>query len=231
MNFILPPLFGFIIDGTIKGIFAGYVFIGLARAVQQHMTFCVNSLCHYLGSRKYTTNTSGDIWWMSLLLLGENYHNFHHAFASDYRNGHRWYHMDAHKWIIYLMSKCGLAWDLIVTHKARIISKMQDVDSKITTKLENHLLSMEDRLSKLVTIATNKIQDLNKSAASVISHNVEKVLRFQEMSELLIHKINTIKKQMQILNRSSENLIKKAEIELQKLEKFGVNIGIIPRSF
>jgi DnaJ-class molecular chaperone len=64
--------------------------------VQQQVTFFVNSLCHFVGTQKYTNGTSRDIWWLALLLLGENWHNFHHAFPSDYRNGHKWHQFDVH---------------------------------------------------------------------------------------------------------------------------------------
>lgn len=65
------------------------------------------------------------------MLLGENWHNFHHAFASDYRNGHKWYQFDVHKWIIALMEKVGLATDLVVTSDVRIKSMMEEVEKKL----------------------------------------------------------------------------------------------------
>lgn len=103
MNTIMPALVGYLIE--------------------QHATFSVNSLCHFVGSKKYYKGTTGDIWWMALFLLGENWHNFHHAFPLDYRNGVKWYYFDVHKWIINVMSKLGLAWNLEVTPEIRIQAK------------------------------------------------------------------------------------------------------------
>jgi len=48
----------------------------------------------------------------ALLSLGEGYHNFHHRFQADYRNGVRWYHFDPTKWVIWSLSKVGLVRDL-----------------------------------------------------------------------------------------------------------------------
>lgn len=131
MNAVLPPIIGFVFTGTLQGALAGYVFIGIARAFQQQMTFCVNSMTHFIGSKPYYNGTAGDIWWMFIFLLGENWHNFHHAFANDYRNGHKWYQFDAHKWMIALLEKVGLATDLVRTSKVRIQAKMAATRAEI----------------------------------------------------------------------------------------------------
>ena len=57
-------------------------------------------------------NSSRDSWWISLLTFGEGYHNYHHMYQSDYRNGANWYDFDPSKWLIWALSKIGLAYDL-----------------------------------------------------------------------------------------------------------------------
>lgn len=52
-------------------------------------------------------------WWVSLITLGEGYHNYHHTFPRDYRNGPLWYNVDPSKWLIYALSKLGLAEGLV----------------------------------------------------------------------------------------------------------------------
>ena len=60
-----------------------------------HVTFCINSFAHTFGSAHYDYHSSGrDHWLAALLTNGEGYHNYHHRFPSDYRNGIRWYHWD-----------------------------------------------------------------------------------------------------------------------------------------
>ncbi|MDZ4854507.1 MAG: acyl-CoA desaturase [Nitrospirota bacterium] len=77
-------------------------------------TFCINSVCHLWGSQPYSrSNSSRDSWWVSLITLGEGYHNYHHTFPRDYRNGPQWYNVDPSKWLIYALSKLGLAEGLV----------------------------------------------------------------------------------------------------------------------
>jgi stearoyl-CoA desaturase (delta-9 desaturase) len=61
-----------------------------------------------------------DHWLGAVLTNGEGYHNFHHRFPGDYRNGIRWYHWDPSKWLIFLFAKLGLAWDLKRTPAERL---------------------------------------------------------------------------------------------------------------
>ena len=76
-------------------------------------TFTINSLCHMIGSQPHgTQDSSRDSWLISFVSFGEGYHNYHHTYARDYRNGPRWYNFDPSKWIIYTLSMFGLASNL-----------------------------------------------------------------------------------------------------------------------
>ena len=78
-----------------------------------HSSFFINSFAHTFGTQPYDkSNSARDNWLCALLTNGEGFHNFHHRFPSDYRNGYRWYHWDPSKWLIFALSKVGLAWDL-----------------------------------------------------------------------------------------------------------------------
>jgi stearoyl-CoA desaturase (delta-9 desaturase) len=96
--------------------------VGFLRlVVQWHATFSINSLAHYIGARPYDPNsTARDSWITALVSFGEGYHNFHHRFQADYRNGIRWYHFDPTKWTIRAMSWVGLTKDLRRTPKDAI---------------------------------------------------------------------------------------------------------------
>jgi stearoyl-CoA desaturase (delta-9 desaturase) len=93
----------------------------LRLAVQWHATFCVNSLAHSFGTQPYTTDVSArENLFVSLITFGEGYHNFHHRFPADYRNGVRWYHFDPTKWCVWTMSWLGLTSGLRRTPEAAI---------------------------------------------------------------------------------------------------------------
>lgn len=110
MNFGIPIALGIIFNdfwGMI--LLAGFVRIVVAH----HFTFFINSIVHKWGSQPYTDeNTARDNGFFAILTHGEGYHNFHHIFQNDYRNGVRWYQYDPTKWFIALMSYVGLAKDL-----------------------------------------------------------------------------------------------------------------------
>ena len=110
---VLPFVVGLIYNGWIGGI-GCFLLAGLARAFfVLNSTFFINSICHIWGDQPHgTSNSSRDSWWISLLTFGEGYHNYHHMYQSDYRNGVRWYNFDPSKWLIWTLSKLGLAYDL-----------------------------------------------------------------------------------------------------------------------
>lgn len=98
----------------------GYFYAALAKvAFVHHGTFFINSLAHtsmFGATQNYSDrHTSHDSFVCALVTFGEGYHNFHHEFANDYRNGIRWFHYDPTKWTIRLASLLGLVSDLIRT--------------------------------------------------------------------------------------------------------------------
>ncbi len=110
MNIVLPLLLGFAYGDPIGFL----LIVGLLRLlVNHHTTFFINSLAHYWGSQPYTDeNSARDNTLLAVLTYGEGYHNYHHIFQTDYRNGIRWYQWDPTKWLISLCSWLGLASDL-----------------------------------------------------------------------------------------------------------------------
>jgi stearoyl-CoA desaturase (delta-9 desaturase) len=135
--FVLPATIGFIWGGWISALGA-FLIAGVARVViLQHCTFCINSLCHYLGSRPYSSKCSArDSWLMALVTFGEGYHNYHHEFQHDYRNGVKPWQFDPTKWIIWTLSKLGLAAKLrrVPTEKI-VLCELNEAQRRLATKL------------------------------------------------------------------------------------------------
>ncbi len=94
----------------LHGALGGFMLAGVTRiVVAQHCTFFINSLCHTVGSQPYSTNHSArDSAIMAFLTFGEGYHNYHHEFQHDYRNGVKSWQWDPSKWTIWTLSKLGL---------------------------------------------------------------------------------------------------------------------------
>ena len=113
VSFILPTLLGMLWDGWI-GALGGFLIGGVAKVVVlQHGTFLINSACHTIGRQPYSTRCSArDSFLMALLTFGEGYHNYHHEFQHDYRNGVKPWQWDPTKWLIWTLSKLRLTGDL-----------------------------------------------------------------------------------------------------------------------
>ena len=109
----LPFVVGFVYDGWIAGL-GCFLLAGVGRTFfVLNSTFCINSICHLWGSQPHgASDSSRDSWWVSLITFGEGYHNYHHRYQSDYRNGPQWYNFDPSKWLIYSLSLAGLTSSL-----------------------------------------------------------------------------------------------------------------------
>lgn len=153
MNIGVPLLLGILFD-NIWGmlLLAGFLRIVVAH----HITFFINSIAHKWGSQPYTDkNTARDNAFFAFLTHGEGYHNYHHIFQNDYRNGIRWFHWDPTKWFIKACSWVGLTWDLKVVPDIKIKraqlkmqfqraqEKLANAQSKDPAKLEQWAAMLE----------------------------------------------------------------------------------------
>lgn len=120
ISFLLPAL----VASLWGNFWAGFFIAGMTRVVvNHHFTFLINSYCHYFGKQTFTDqNTARDSGFIAFFTYGEGYHNFHHMFETDYRNGYRAWHWDPNKWIIFTMAKLGLADRLRRTDAHRVLA-------------------------------------------------------------------------------------------------------------
>jgi stearoyl-CoA desaturase (delta-9 desaturase) len=108
-----------------------FVAAALRITVNHHATFLINSLCHWAGTQPYSdTHSARDSWFAALLTYGEGYHNFHHEFPSDYRNGVRAHQWDPTKWLIWTSTRLHLAGDLRRVAPERILAKRLRMQEK-----------------------------------------------------------------------------------------------------
>ncbi|HZO35251.1 MAG TPA: fatty acid desaturase [Solirubrobacteraceae bacterium] len=117
LTLALPALIGYALTGTARGALTGFVWGGLVRVViQHHITWSVNSVCHFFGSRRFALDDhSTNVFWLALPSLGEAWHHNHHAFARSAYHGlsRREALLDPSGWVIRLMRRVGLAWNVV----------------------------------------------------------------------------------------------------------------------
>ena len=96
---------------VLAGLAGTFLLAGVGRTFAVlNSTFCINSVCHLWGQQPHgASDSSRDSWLVSLVTFGEGYHNYHHMYPTDYRNGPRWYHFDPSKWLILGLYLLGLA--------------------------------------------------------------------------------------------------------------------------
>ncbi|PIP81899.1 MAG: hypothetical protein CO113_00015 [Elusimicrobia bacterium CG_4_9_14_3_um_filter_62_55] len=161
----LLVLVGFALPTAIGALYGrplgGFLFGGLVRAVfVQHMTFLINSAAHFFGTRPYSVdNTARDSWWLAFFTYGEGYHNFHHRFGADYRNGYRWYQFDPTKWFIKSLSWFGLAWRLTEYRKEHILKARLEADMRrVQLKIANAPEELSARIEKRMAEARLQLE-------------------------------------------------------------------------
>ena len=122
-------------------LWGAFLLAGLLRIVlNHHFTFFINSLAHFMGKQPYSDkNTSKDNYIMAFLTYGEGYHNYHHSFQYDYRNGVRWYHFDPAKWVIGCLAWLGLA------HSLRRPSKVQIEKARVKMQFKRAMQKLESQ--------------------------------------------------------------------------------------
>lgn len=129
-NTVICLLVGYLTNSYLGSI----AIVGFLRlTLVHHITFSINSFAHMFGSRPYNKkNTARDSHILALVTFGEGYHNFHHTFESDYRNGYNWYEWDPTKWILSVTTKLGWTKDLIRTPKAVVERIKQEANQNVT---------------------------------------------------------------------------------------------------
>jgi len=118
------------ITGTWLGALQGLVWGGLIRVfLVNHASWCVGSVCHVFGSRPFTTrDESANNWIVAVLAFGEGLQNNHHAFPSSHAHAVHWWEPDLSAWVIRVMAKLGLVWD-VKSPSARAVADARRVQA------------------------------------------------------------------------------------------------------
>lgn len=182
MSFVLPALIGLIVGGPVAALGA-FLIAGVARIVfVHHMTFCINSLCHWIGDRPYSSKVSArDSFLMAIVTFGEGYHNYHHEFQYDYRNGVKPWQFDPTKWAIWTLSKLGLAKNLKTIPEEKIIkAQIAEKQRQHAAKLEQHTLT--ESMNDLLHTAQERMHDALASWEKTLAEYREAKVRRNALS-------------------------------------------------
>jgi len=124
---LLPFLLGLALGGgaLVAGLSA-LLWGGLVRIfIVHHITWSINSICHFFGRRRFDTDDhSTNVFWLALPSLGEAWHHNHHAFPQSACHGLRWYEIDPSGWLILALARLGLASDVVRVTPERAREKL-----------------------------------------------------------------------------------------------------------
>jgi stearoyl-CoA desaturase (Delta-9 desaturase) len=126
LGLLIPFGLGWAIGGTIGAALTAMLWGGLVRIfLLHHATFAINSVCHFLGRRRFaTSDESRNVFWLAPLTFGESWHHNHHAFPTSAFHGLRRREVDIGGYVIRVLEKLGLAWDVVRISPQRQAGKL-----------------------------------------------------------------------------------------------------------
>ncbi|UNU72855.1 fatty acid desaturase [Moraxella nasovis] len=220
---ILTNAIALSIVGLLTGDMLGsFLIVGLLRLVlTHHFTFFINSLCHMFGARPYTDdNTARDNPILAFFTWGEGYHNYHHHFQYDYRNGVKWWQYDPTKWLIIALSKVGLAKNLkrvdnLTIKHAEVAMQFKRANERIAKgdmTFDDRLQALKDHVAAEYDAFTKTVEEWHQLKAKAIElKRTEFANRLHEADERLKDQFLQIERK--ILEHSKR--IQDANIKLQ----------------
>lgn len=114
VGFAIPFGLGVLLGGTADAGLEGMLWGGVVRMlVLHHVTYSINSLCHFFGRRRFRTDDhSRNLLWLAPLSFGEAWHNNHHAFPTSAFHGMGRGEIDISGLLIAALERAGLVWEV-----------------------------------------------------------------------------------------------------------------------
>lgn len=181
VGYVLPMFIGHLLGSAALGLIIGG---GLRIFLTQQSTFFVNSLSHTLGKTPYSLDkTAKDSLVVAFLTHGEGYHNFHHKFQFDYRNGIRWYHWDPTKWSIQLAYVMGLAKKLKTVNFSEIVKAKLQVESENFKNSQFYSEKLEPIFEKIVQ-SQQKFEQLKIEYKNASSEKMDSIKAEMKLAQI-----------------------------------------------
>ena len=119
-----------------SGLVVGFLW---STVLVYHATFCINSLAHVSGRKRYVTgDDSRNNWLLAIFTMGEGWHNNHHAYQSSVRQGFKWWEFDPTYYLLRALSWTGLVWDL-KTPPEPVLRNEQRLGAKVINRAAEEL--------------------------------------------------------------------------------------------
>ncbi|MBR0785693.1 acyl-CoA desaturase [Bradyrhizobium iriomotense] len=124
-----------------SGLVVGFLW---STVLVYHATFCINSLAHVHGRKRYVTgDDSRNNWLLALLTLGEGWHNNHHAYQSSVRQGFRWWEVDVTYYVLKVLSWFGVVWNMKAPPEL-VLRNEQPLGSRVINRAARQLAGRFD---------------------------------------------------------------------------------------
>lgn len=202
VGLVIPSVLGFLWNhfhhlDPWTGALGGFLVAGVARIViAQHCTFFINSLCHTVGNQPYSSRHSArDSAIMAVFTFGEGYHNYHHEFQHDYRNGVKPWQWDPTKWTIWLLSKLGLVSGLRRVPDSKILLAEM---AEARRKAEARLAELQDQKHDLPHRALEALHEIADRLAK----------NYHELEQALSQKVELSKRALQDLQDETRRMMR-----------------------
>jgi stearoyl-CoA desaturase (delta-9 desaturase) len=216
LNFGIPLLLGWAL-GELWGVF---LLAGLLRLVlNHHFTFFINSLAHAWGSQPYTDeNTARDNGVLAFLTYGEGYHNFHHIFQNDYRNGVRWWQWDPTKWLIASLSGLGLASNLkrvpdLWIQRAQLAMQFKRVELALERRRsssgDEQLERLKRRIAEEYSAFRKSLEEWNKVREEWVADGKRRLLQrwedasFRSRLREIEHRLRMQRRRLRLMSKAA----------------------------
>jgi stearoyl-CoA desaturase (delta-9 desaturase) len=125
LSLALPAAIGGLVTMSWAGAWSAFFWAGLVRvALSHHVTWSINSICHTVGARPFTSrDKSTNFWPLAILSMGESWHNLHHADPTCARHGVLRGQVDISARVIWAFEKLGWAWSVKWPDPVRLAAK------------------------------------------------------------------------------------------------------------
>jgi len=177
----------FLVGGW-SGLVVGFLW---STVLVYHATFCINSLAHVHGRKRYVTgDDSRNNWLLALFTLGEGWHNNHHAYQSSVRQGFRWWEIDVTYYILKVLSWFGIVWNM-KSPPEQVLRNEQPLGARVINRAARELAGRFD--------------------AQTLAHAISSALRRADLAQLQLPTLHDI------LSRAHEGVDALTHLHLPKI--------------